>query len=307
MSTKAHRYVLLGHPVRHSLSPAMFHAAFAADGLPHTYTPIDVPTEDDFCRMVSEIRSGLFQGANVTQPYKRYVLKLLEHIPKNVEEVGAANVITGAPHSLLAGENTDVDALVQEISELTSHRTRAAILGAGGAAHAAVAACKRLDFAVVGVTSRSWVDSLATIDAPSAISMRDMGAITSPWPDAGAVGTQPIPSTKFSMEFRMQFTELCAAADIVIQATTAGMLGGPAGDELVRVVPFAAMPKHAVMLDLIYRPRVTPFVARAEQLGFKVRSGLSMLVRQAEASYRLFTGRVPPEGVMWQTANAALK
>lgn len=301
MKSQAHRYVLLGHPVRHSLSPLMFQAAFHAAGHAHTYTPIDAPTEEDFCRLVAELRSGLFRGANVTQPYKRYVLKLLDNIPASVEAVGAANLVVAAQHSLLTAENTDVGALVQEISELTNARSRAAILGSGGAAHAAVAACKRLGFSVVGVTSPSWIDSLATVDMPAAQSLRAMGAITSPWPQLGVGGAS---TTKFSMEFRLQFRELCSAADIVIQATTAGMLGGPPGDALVHVVPFDSMPPHAVMLDLVYRPAVTPFIARAEKQGFRVRNGLSMLVRQAEASFRIFTGEVPAEGVMWNAVKS---
>lgn len=108
------------------------------------------------------------------------------------------------------------------------------------------------------------------------------------------------------MAMRMQWTELCMLAEVVIQATSAGMVGADPGDEIAAMVPFQLMPKRTVALDLVYRPEQTPFLARAHAHGLVAVGGLGMLVRQAEASFRLWTKEAPPAGVMREAAERVL-
>ncbi len=280
----------------------MFAAAFRAAGLPHTYTPLDVAEASALGNAMRLIKGGLYQGANVTLPHKRAVLAHVDLVDPSAAEAGAANVIAFDAEGRLVAHNTDVGALAAEVSELTSGRSRAAVLGAGGAGAAAVVACRRLGFAVVGVTTRSWGDTVSMLESDSARRLRDLGALTSIWPsrdDASSI-------TKLSMAMRLQWTELAETADVVIQATSAGMLGGPAGEEVASVVPFERMPSGSVALDLVYRPAVTPFLQRAADSGRLARSGLGMLVRQAEASYRIWLGADAPPGVMRGAAELAL-
>ena len=72
------------------------------------------------------------------------------------------------------------------------------------------------------------------------------------------------------------------------------------------MLPFEKMPKHAVALDLVYRPPLTPFLMKAEAAGLRGVSGLGMLIRQAEATYRLWMGSDPPPGVMQRAAEVML-
>jgi shikimate dehydrogenase len=288
--------------VRHSISAALLTAAFRDAGLAHTYTPIDVPKPSELARMVGEIRSGLLAGANVTLPHKRAVLDMVDEVDPSAAECGAANVIARDESGRLRAYNTDVVALEAEIAEATRHRSRAAIIGAGGGAAAAIVACKRLGFPIVGVTTRSWGDTEATFDAESAKRVRHLGGLASPWPSENRV----IPSGKFSMAMRLQWSELAVQADIVIQATSAGMMGGDLGDDVARIVPFEKMPKHAVALDLVYRPPLTPFLMCAEDAGLKAISGLGMLVRQAEGTFKIWTGADPKPGVMRRAAEVML-
>src|SRR5262249_51167302 len=88
--TRRLRLSLLGHPVRHSVSPAMCTAAFTALGLPHLYTAIDVPSAAGLGRIVDDLRGGLLAGCNVTVPYKRAVLSLADVRAESAEEAGAA-------------------------------------------------------------------------------------------------------------------------------------------------------------------------------------------------------------------------
>lgn len=299
---KAKRFVLLGHPVRHSLSSVMFGAAFKTAGLPHTYTPIDVPGPEDLTRLANEIRSGVLAGANVTLPHKKRVLDLVDVRTPAAEAAQAANVLYLDPRGQLVGHNTDVAALLAEIAALTTSRSRAAILGSGGAAAAAIVACKELGFKVVGVASRSWLDTEATHENDAARLARQLGALACPWPSQD----RAVPSSKFSAAMRLQWTELAVQADLVIQATSAGMSGADDGTELARLVPFDKLPKHAVALDVVYRPAVTPFLAEATRVGIASKNGLGMLVRQAEATYVEWLGIGPPPGVMGRAAENAL-
>lgn len=296
------RFVLLGHPVRHSVSHAMHAAAFRAHDLPHTYTPLDVPYLSDLGRILNEVRSGVLAGANITLPYKRDVLKLVDEVHDTALATGAANVVARDKLGRLVAHNTDVSAFEAELALIAKKRSRAAVIGSGGGALAAISACARLGFSVVGATSRSWHDSEATVATPSAQAVRSLGAITSPWPKVGEARGM----TKFSQALRLQFPELAATADVIIQATSAGMWGGDSGDEVADLVPWSDLHAGAAAMDLIYRPLMTPFLLRAAERGLAQTNGLGMLIRQAEASYEVWIGTRPKEGVMRAAAERAL-
>ncbi len=291
-------YVLLGHPVRHSASAPMMTAAFRTAGLPHTYSPLDVAKPESLGRAVQLIRDRSYDGANVTLPYKRAVLDLVDVVDDTAKEAGSANVISIDAKQRLVAHSTDLGALEAEIGAATKQRLRAAILGAGGAATAALAACKRLGFAVVGVTTRSWRDTASIHESDSAQRVRELGGLTAVWPTEPEGGGR----SKLSTVMRLQWGELAETADIVIQATSAGMVGADPGEEIAAVVPFEHMKPSAVAMDLVYRPAMTPFLRVAEQNGLRILPGLGMLVRQAEASFKIWTGQDPPEGVMRRAA-----
>lgn len=300
---KKRSFVLFGHPVRQSISAHMFKAAFRDAGLPHIYSPVDVGSADALRRAVGYVRDGIYDGANITLPYKRDVLQFVDVVDESASRVGAANVIVSDATGKLTAHNTDESALVDVIGAVTGGRSRAAILGAGGAAFAAMCACKRLGFSVIGVTTRSWVDTDTMISAKRADRVRALGGLTAVWPSH----VLSPPSTKMSMAMRMQWTELAQLADIVIQASSAGMLGKEAGDEVASFVPFGKMSKQTVALDLIYNPPKTPFLAKAEAAGNPAINGLGMLVRQAEATYALWCGEPPPPGSMQRAAELAMQ
>lgn len=280
----------------------MMTAAFRAAGYPHTYTPVAIAKRDELPRALRLIRDGRMHGANVTLPFKRDVLKHVDAVDPSAEKAGAANVIAVDENRRLVAHNTDVGALEAELGAVVTGRARAAILGAGGGAMAAIAACKNLGFAIVGVTTRSWGDTAATHEAESAARVREMGGLTAVWPAAATEGS----TTKLSMVMRLQWAELAERADLLVQATSAGMLGGPPGEEVAGLVPFEKVPKTAVAFDLVYRPAKTPFLLRAEAAGLRGVSGLGMLVRQAEATYRIWLGEDPPEGVMRKAAETVV-
>lgn len=299
------RFSLLGHPVRHSVSPAMCGAAFAALGLPHVYTAIDVPSEAGLGRILDDLRGGVLAGCNVTVPYKRTVFSVADERAPTAAEVGAANVLVRTDSGRLIAHNTDADALAQDLAPLLEGRPRirAAIIGGGGAALAALIACRKLGFRLVCVTSRSWNSSEAVLEAETAQAARAMGALTMPWPKFDDV----VASGKLSQALRLQWSELCVGADCVIQATSAGMLDRDPGEDVSGIVPWARLPPHAVAYDVVYNPRDTPFVCAAREQGLTVVDGLGMLVRQAALSIQLWTGHSPPLDRMRRAAEEALE
>ena len=320
------RFSLLGHPVRHSVSPVMCTAGFAALGLPHIYTAIDVPSAAGLSRIVDDLRRRALAGCNVTVPYKRAVLDLVDVRAHTAEEVGAANVLV-ADNGRVVAHNTDAEALAKDLDTLRaaptpdSHpsdrrtpttrassrpppppRLRAAIVGSGGAAHAALIACRRLGFKVICMTSRSWTNTETMYDAPSAQRARALGALTAPWPRPD----EAAPTGKLSQALRLQWSELVAHADCVIQATSAGMRGGDPGEDVCGVVPWDRLAPHAVVYDVVYNPRVTPFLRAARGRGLVAVDGLGMLVRQAALAITLWTGLEPPLDRMREAAEEAL-
>jgi shikimate 5-dehydrogenase len=92
----------------------------------------------------------------------------------------------------------------------------------------------------------------------------------------------------------------------VVQATSAGMKGADVGDELNRVLPWSALPRDALLYDLVYNPAETPFLARARALGLRGSNGLGMLVGQAARAFTLWLGVAAPVLAMRQAAEQAL-
>jgi shikimate dehydrogenase len=310
------RFSLVGHPVRHSVSPAMCTAAFATLGLPHVYTAIDVPGEAGLGRILDDLRGGLLAGCNVTLPYKRAMLALADTQAETAREAGATNVLAVDSQGRVIAHNTDAEALAQELDALLSPaagpgqrpppapRLRAAVIGGGGAGLAAISACRRLGFKVVCMTSRSWINTETMYDAPSARLARSLGALTAPWPRPDEAAP---PSGKLSQALRLQWSELVAHADCVIQATSAGMKGGDPGEDVSSVVAWDRLPAHAIAYDVVYNPRVTPFLRAARARGLVAVDGLGMLVRQAGLAITIWTGRSPPLDRMRRAAEDALE
>lgn len=302
--TRKLRFSLLGHPVRHSVSPAMCGAAFAALGLPYVYTAIDVPSEAGLARILDDLRAGVLAGCNVTLPFKRTVFEVADERAPSAEEVGAANVLVRSPDGRILAHNTDADALAQDLAPLLDGRPRlrAAIIGGGGAALAALTACNKLGFPVVLMTTRSWSSSERVHESPSAEKARAMGALTMPWPRSDDAA----PTGKLSQEMRLQWSELVGGADLVIQATSAGMLDHDPGEDVSSIVPWPRMPHHAVAYDVVYNPRVTPFLRAARAHDLTAEGGLGMLVQQAALAIALWTGHAAPLDEMRRAAEAQL-
>jgi shikimate dehydrogenase len=124
-----------------------------------------------------------------------------------------------------------------------------------------------------------------------------------PWPRPDDVTS----SGKLSQALRLQWNELAAGADCIIQATSAGMHGADPGEDVSAVVPWDRAPDTAVAYDVVYNPPETPFLRAAAARGLVAANGLGMLVRQAALSIQLWTGLAPPLDRLRQAAEEALE
>lgn len=284
------RFVLLGHPVAHSLSPAIHHAAYAALGLPHRYELLDVPDVGALAAACAELRGGTIAGANVTVPWKREALKLAEHADASAADVGAANVLLRGPKGEIIAHNTDVPALAAEIAQHVARPGRGLVLGSGGAALAAVAALGRLGAREIGVSARRF-DAKVSRDAwPGAEDFGRLGAMLVAWPDSDS----------------NELGDFAASAEVIVQATSAGMHGAGPGSAVSGVVPWGRLGSRTFAYDLVYNPADTEFLRAARARGLPAQGGLGMLVGQAAFAVRLWLGTEPERSAMRRAAEAEL-
>jgi shikimate dehydrogenase len=260
---------LFGHPVAHSLSPAMHNAAFAALGLPHHYETRDVEAErlEDF---VDALRRDDVLGANVTIPHKERTLRYVDEAGKDARRTGAVNTIVRRG-TRLVGENTDVYGFERALSESAPGKAlfmggAVLLLGAGGAGRAcALVLLERGNEVQVASRTRARAEELA---AGIEVEGRRPTAVRWPTP------------------------EDLAKVDAVVNATPLGLHGED---------PLAGMEIHERLrvVDIVPTAAMTPLVkrARAVKNGVVV-DGLSMLLYQAARSFTLWTGREAPLAVM---------
>jgi len=260
---------LLGHPVAHSLSPAMHNAAFAALGLPHHYETRDVEAErlEDF---VETLRRDDVLGANVTIPHKERVLRYMDEAGEDARRVSAVNTVVRRGTRLI-GENTDVYGFERAISEPAAGKKlfvggTVLVLGAGGAARAcAVVLLARGNNVRVASRTRVRAEQLA-----AGIEVDGRRPIAVGWPTSDDLAT----------------------VEGVVNATPLGLHGED---------PLAGIEIHENfrVVDLVPTAVATPLVKRARAVkNVVVVDGLSMLLYQAARSFILWTGRDAPLAVM---------
>jgi shikimate dehydrogenase len=269
---------LLGHPVAHSLSPAIQNAAFHALGLNHAYTAVDIQPED-LVEQLQTLRAADSLGANVTVPYKLAVVPALDAVDAEAQTLGAVNTIVNT-HGRLSGYNTDVDGAWEGLLApvLDSIReARVLVLGAGGGARAVLLALARTlpdGPGAVTVLARRSEPAAAAAELGSDAGL---AAAAGGWEDLAG--------------------ELDAAA-VVINCTPLGLYGeDPLEGHSVA---------GRVVLDLAYRSGGTPLFRRAWAEGSMALQGDQMLLHQGALAFRLWTGEPAPIAAMRTALEAAL-
>lgn len=269
---------VIGDPVRHSLSPALHNAAYAALGLDWAYGAFPVaPWQVDGA--VTGAASLGFVGLSVTMPHKEAVLRVADETTPTVERLGSANTLR-FDRGRVAATSTDGEGLVADLRAASFDPAGAevVVIGAGGAARAVVVALAESGAKRITVVNRTEDRARAAV------------ALAGP---AGRLGGPA------SVE----------AADLVVKATPVGMpVAAPAGEPEGASHEGAALGGRCqpgqLVVDLVYHPARTPFLDAAAAAGATVRNGLGMLVHQAALQVAWWTGEDPPLDVMWSAVSA---
>lgn len=272
--------VVIGHPIAHSLSPRMHAAALAALGLGDriTYAALDVAPEE-LRAFVEALRAGRYLGANVTAPHKRAVMALSLRIEPDAAAIGAVNTLAREADGTLVGANTDAPGLGRALAEAGAvvRGARALVLGAGGAARAAVVALGRAGAARIDVAARRSEEASALVASLAPV----------------------LPDVALDV-VRLERSVLAARAaptTLVVQATSA-TLDEEAGGALAARVPFTALRPDALVCDLVYRPRQTAVLRAAARAGLRTLDGTGMLVHQGALALERWLGVTAPVDAM---------
>ena len=260
---------IIGDPVRHSRSPAIHNAAFAALGLDFVYVALPVAAGKGR-DAVGAVRTLGIAGLNVTMPHKTDVAATCDELTPAAAALASVNTVVNHDGHIM-GDSTDGPGFVAALRAqgVEPAGRRVLVLGAGGAARAIVDALGRAGAAVPVAARRAEAGERAAALAP--------GATTVGFDD---------------------LDRAVAAAEVVVNATPIGMQGEPP--------PFdpAVLTDAHFVYDTVYHPSPTPLLEAAAARGVPGADGLGMLVHQAALAFTLWTGEAAPLAVMSAAAGA---
>jgi 3-dehydroquinate dehydratase / shikimate dehydrogenase len=262
-------YGVAGNPIRSSLSPVMMNTAFRRETVNAVYLALQATKLADLLKLTQEIP---IQGLSITMPLKVEIMEHLEHTDPLSAKIGACNTILRAPDGKLYGFNTDVAGIVGPLEKrMTIRGSKILVLGAGGAARAAV------------------------------FGLRDKGA------EVFILNRTPETAQKLARQSGAKVIKKDAVAktgfDVIINATPIGMAGNKAPQLLD-----AKDLNTKLVFDLVYNPLETPLLRMARQQNIPIITGIEMFVQQGVRQFEIFTGGKPaPEEEMLRVVIHALK
>lgn len=268
---------VIGWPVDDSLNPAMHNAAFTEIGLDWAYIPLPVQPQQ-----LDQALKGLvalnFVGVNVVAPHQQAVMRYMDELSDAARITGAVNTIHIQDRKFY-GYNTDAAGFLNAMQEVgyDLQGLRVAVLGAGGAARAAIFSLASARAERITVFNRTSERAAFLVD--------DL--------------TEAFPASRLSFEPLNSETlaALPGKVDMVINTTSVGMHPQSATCPWPADVP---IPPDTIFYDLVYNPLDTLFLQRARVAGIRTIDGLGMLVYQGAFAFKEWTGRPAPVEVMRQ-------
>jgi shikimate dehydrogenase len=263
---------IFGHPVRHTLSPRIHNAALRQQGLDFVYVAFDVLPQDLPAAIIGMRALGM-RGINLTMPHKQTVIELLDDVDPIAGKVGAVNTVVNEA-GRLTGSNTDISgfaASLRTVSPNGAGGLDCLVLGAGGAARAAVAALVADGAASVCLHNRTIAKA------------EGLCAAAASW---GTIPCRVVPAG--------ELLATVASADLIVNATSVGLEGS------VKELLFPVDTVHSgqVVVDLVYGKETTALVKAARRRGAAAIDGREMLLMQAALAYKAWTGRDAPMDAM---------
>jgi len=260
-------YGVAGDPVAHSLSPAIMNAALRRENVNGVYLALDAKTLKD---LLSCVRDIPIHGLSITMPYKEAILKHLDNTDSHTTKIGACNTVVRAQDGKLYGFNTDAAGVVRPLEQrITLEKAKILVLGAGGAARAAV------------------------------FGLKERGA------EVYILNRSPAPAQKLAHQARARTPKRAdlkkLSFDVIINATPVGM-----GN--TRESPLNENEINArYVFDMVYDPPETRLMKMARERGAEVVPGIEMFVHQAARQFEIWTGKPAPWDDMLRVVALALQ
>jgi shikimate dehydrogenase len=259
------RVALLGRPLKRRHSQVMHDAAFDAAGIDARYVLAEIEP-DAVEDAVREARGESWLGLGVTAPYKQVVASLVDVVEPDAQAIGAVNNVVRTDDGRLIGFNTDAPGFRAGVELAMGRSLEGAdvvVMGAGGAAHAVVYACRDAGARSVVVANRSVDRAAGLVERFASVGEGSLTALAADDPS---------------------LADALAAADAAVNATTVGMIDPGA------TIPVEALRADATVFDLVYVPAETPLVAAARARGLRAANGSEMLIAQAAIAFERWTG-----------------
>lgn len=270
---------LIGSPVGHSGSPAMYNYSFEKLGLDYAYLAFDIkiPEVKDF---ISAMRTLQMRGANVTMPCKTEVVKYMDELSEAAKIIGAVNTIVNENGKLI-GHITDGEGFVENLRDhgIDIKGKKITVAGGGGAATAIQVQCALSGAKEISIFNIKDDFFQRTLDTASKIRQACPQCVVN----------------VYDIADQAKMKEEMASSDIFANATIVGMK--PMENESV-VKDLSAFREGLVVCDAVYNPKETKLLKEAKEAGCICITGEGMLVWQGAAAFKLYTGcEMPLEGV----------
>lgn len=255
---------VIGAPIGHSKSPRLHQHWLSTYGIPGFYIPMEV-AQSDLEEVLRTLPRAGFVGVNVTVPHKEAVLQIADLVTDRAALIGAANTLIFRSDGKLHADNTDGYGFIGNLRQAAPHwdpaSGPAALIGAGGAARAVIAAMLELGTPEIRISNRtrSRAEALRS----------EFGA-------------------KLTVYDWVQAGNMLDGVATLVNASSLGMVGKPD----LRI-PLDALPSTAVVTDLVYTPLETTLLRRAAEMGATAVDGLGMLLHQAAPAFERWFGIRP--------------
>ena len=248
-------YGITGWPLGHTMSPTLHNWGFGQLSIDASYSAWPVGP-DDLATFMGQVRTRPISGLSVTIPHKQTIMKFLDHMTDRAKAVGAVNTLYWDGDTL-CGENTDVIGILAPLKNLDARPLSAMVLGAGGAARAALAGLKEMGIPNIAIANRTKVKGEALA--------ADFGVACVDW------------------DARMD-----ASWGLICNTTPLGMSG-----DMENATPWDRnrFSPDTIAYDIVYNPLETRFLREAKAAGCATISGLEMFLHQGLAQFRLWTGQ----------------
>ncbi len=265
---RENKFALIGYPLGHSLSKIIHEAAFKSLGIEAVYEILETPP-DDLVDRIKFLKTNGFKGFNVTIPLKLPVSLFVDEVDKYADLARAVNTVYVEADKSLKAYNTDVIGFKRAIpSDIDLRGKKVAILGTGGAAHAACVALTECGVKEIAFFTRNIPNSIELMNYVR----------------------RKFPSIDFNV-YQIQNIRSLEEYSMLVNTTPIGMLGKAGDMSPVELSALQTLMHDALVYDVIYNPKKTVLIKSAEKLGLRTITGLDMLIYQATAAQEIWFGR----------------